>query len=162
MSTKGIAGQEPDPRVVYADIIDLPHHQSPTRPHMRLYDRAAQFSSFDALAGYSDMVIEEARLTDRQIELGEHDLEILNRRLNWIAAQITEGLAPEVTVTFYVPDDRKEGGSYQRYTGTVKKVDPILQQLFFYPEDGSRSGMAVDLSLVSDLAGGDIGDADDV
>ena len=162
MSTKGITGQEPDPRVVYADIIDLPHHQSPTRPHMRLYDRAAQFSSFDALAGYSDMVVEEARLTDRQTELGEHDLEILNRRLNWIAAQISEGRAPEVTVTFYVPDERKEGGSYQRYTGTVKKVDPILQQLIFYPEDGSRSGVTIDLSLMRNLAGADIGDGDDV
>ena len=162
MSTKGITEQEPDPRVVYADIIDLPHHQSPTRPHMSLYDRAAQFSSFDALAGYSDMVVEEARLTDRQTELGEHDLEILNRRLNWIAAQISEGRAPAVTVTFYVPDERKEGGSYQRYTGIAKKVDPILQQVVFYPEDGSRSGMTVDLSLISDLAGEDIGDADDV
>ena len=88
MSTKGITGKEPDPRIVYADIIDLPHHQSPTHPHMSLYDRAAQFSSFDALTGYSDMVVEEAKLTDRQMELGEHDLEILNRRLNWIAAQI--------------------------------------------------------------------------
>lgn len=117
MSTKGITGKEPDPRDVYADIIDLPHHQSPTRPHMSLYDRAAQ---------------------------------------------ISEGRAPEVTVTFFVPDERKKGGSYQRYNGTVKKVDPILQQVVFYPEDGSRSGMTVDLSLISDLAGEDIGDADDV
>ena len=29
---KGITEKEPDPRIVYADIIDLPHHQSPTRP----------------------------------------------------------------------------------------------------------------------------------
>ena len=26
--TKGITEKEPDPRIVYADIIDLPHHQS--------------------------------------------------------------------------------------------------------------------------------------
>ena len=32
--TKGITEKEPDPRIVYADIIDLPHHQSATRPHI--------------------------------------------------------------------------------------------------------------------------------
>lgn len=58
---KGIINKEPDPRIVYADIIDLPHHQSSTHPHMSLYDRAAQFAPFAALTGYDDMITEEAR-----------------------------------------------------------------------------------------------------
>ena len=151
MSTKGITGQEPDPRVVYADIIDLPHHQSSTRPHMSLYDRAAQFSSFDALAGYSDMVMEEARLTDRQMELGEHDLEVLNRRLNRLSAQIEEGNRPKVTVTFYVPDERKEGGSYETYTGLAKKVDAIDQRIIFFDPITRREGKSVDLAQVIEI-----------
>ena len=57
--TKGITGHEPDPRAIYADIIDVPHHQSATRTHMSLYDRAAQFAPFAALTGYDDMVEEE-------------------------------------------------------------------------------------------------------
>ena len=48
-----------DPRVVYADIIDLPHHQSETRLHMTLDDRAAQFAPFAALVGFYDMIEEE-------------------------------------------------------------------------------------------------------
>ena len=36
----------------YEDIINLPHHQSKTRPHMKLADRAAQFAPFAALTGY--------------------------------------------------------------------------------------------------------------
>ena len=40
----------------YADIIDLPHHQSEGRKHMSLYDRAAQFSPFAALTGYEAAV----------------------------------------------------------------------------------------------------------
>ena len=64
--SKGITEKEPDPRVVYADIIDLPHWQSPTRPHMSLYDRSAQFASYKALSGYEDMIQEEARLTDAE------------------------------------------------------------------------------------------------
>ena len=58
---KGITGQEPDARIVYSDIIDMPHHQSETHPHMSLYDRAAQFAPFAALTGYEDMINEEAR-----------------------------------------------------------------------------------------------------
>ncbi len=58
---KGIINKEPDPRIVYADIIDLPHHQSSTHPHMSLYDRAAQFAPFAALTGYDDMITQEAR-----------------------------------------------------------------------------------------------------
>ena len=76
--TKGISGKEPDPRVIYADIIDLPHHQSPTRPHMSLYDRAAQFAPFAALTGYDDMVAEEARIVDNKIELSETEIDRLN------------------------------------------------------------------------------------
>ena len=42
---KGITEKEPDSRIVYADIIDLPHHQSPTRPRMSLYKTTMCFTS---------------------------------------------------------------------------------------------------------------------
>ncbi|SDB40394.1 hypothetical protein SAMN02910298_01981 [Pseudobutyrivibrio sp. YE44] len=61
---KGITGKEKDPRIVYGDIIDLPHHQSTKHPHMSLYDRAAQFAPFAALTGYEEMISEEARRTN--------------------------------------------------------------------------------------------------
>lgn len=47
---------EPDARILYADIIDLPHHRSLTHPPMSLYDRSAQFSPFAALTGYNEMI----------------------------------------------------------------------------------------------------------
>ena len=40
----------------YDDIINLPHHTSPTRPRMTMIDRAAQFSPFAALTGYDAAV----------------------------------------------------------------------------------------------------------
>ena len=64
--TKGITEKEADPRIIYADIIDLPHWRSPTRPHMSLYERAAQFASYKALSGYEDMIAEEVRLADEE------------------------------------------------------------------------------------------------
>ena len=72
--TKGTKDKGPDARIVYADIINLPHWQSPTRPHMSLYDRSAQFASCKALSGYEDMVSEEVRLTENQVELEEYEI----------------------------------------------------------------------------------------
>ncbi len=49
----------------YGDIIDLPHHQSATRKHMGMVERACQFSPFAALTGLDDtMRATEVRATE--------------------------------------------------------------------------------------------------
>ena len=58
----------------YDDIINLPHHISPTRKQMSMHDRAAQFAPFAALVGYDDAVAETARLTETRPELDEQEL----------------------------------------------------------------------------------------
>ena len=118
-----------DPKVVYADIIHHPHHQSETRAHMSLYDRAAQFSAFDALAGYSDMITEEARLTDSELVQDENAIELLNQKLTLIADMIEDGHRPVITFTVFVPDQLKNGGCYEDWTESVKKIDPIEQKI---------------------------------
>ena len=80
-----------DPLIVYADIISLPHHQSASRPHMSLHDRAAQFAPFAALSGYEEMVDEEARLTDREISLGDSDLDLLDRQFRRLSEMLSGG-----------------------------------------------------------------------
>lgn len=142
-----------DPRQVYADIIDLPHHQSAARPHMSLYDRAAQFSPFAALSGYDAMVTEEARLTDSRRELWETDLELLDQRLRLVAEAIENKALPEITVTYFAPDERKAGGSYQSYTGTVKRVDLVKQKLVFYAANGRSDGEMFGLEQLTALHG---------
>ena len=122
---KGITGKEPDPREVYGDIIDHPHWESPTHPPMSLYDRAAQFAPFAALSGYDDMIDEEARLVDNRVELGEEELEELNRKLGLIDETIRNGIRPVVTVTYFVPDPLKPGGQYQAVTEKIRRVDAI-------------------------------------
>ncbi len=96
---------------------------------MSLYDRAAQFSAFDALAGYSDMISEEARLTDSKIELDENEKEILNQKLSLIADVIEDGQNPIITFTVFVPDQFKAGGKYEIITDTVKGVDVLSQKI---------------------------------
>lgn len=105
----------------YDDIINLPHHQSQTRVHMSLYDRAAQFSPFSALTGYDDAVKESARLTDQKHELSDEAISQLNAKLMFIKEQIKN--QPEITVTYFVPDEKKDGGTYITKKSAVKRID---------------------------------------
>lgn len=113
----------------YDDIINHPRHQSKTRQHMSQRDRAAQFAPFAALTGYDDSVQEAARWTDEKIELGETQTENLNARLNFLAEHLAE--APEVTVTYFKPDAKKEGGAYLTVSGRIKKIDEYERRLVF-------------------------------
>ncbi|MGN0335532.1 MAG: hypothetical protein ACI4DV_07725 [Lachnospiraceae bacterium] len=105
----------------YDDIINLPHHVSSTRPQMSIIDRAAQFSPFAALTGYDAAVKETERLTDERMELDESRKRILNEKLQMIAESLAEH--PEITVTYFRPDEKKSGGAYVSYTGHIKKID---------------------------------------
>ncbi len=117
----------------YDDIIDLPRPRSAHEP-MPMSDRAAQFSPFAALTGYEDAIDETARLTDARVELGESAVEELERKLTDLAAHISE--RPEISVTYFVPDARKEGGAYVTRTGTLKRIDELGRELVF--ADGAR------------------------
>lgn len=105
----------------YDDIINLPHHTSSKRPRMAMIDRAAQFSPFAALTGYDAAVKETARLTDRRIEPDEYEKAVLDEQLRLIREHVKE--QPEVTVTYFQPDERKSGGVYLSVTGGIKQID---------------------------------------
>lgn len=105
----------------YDDIINLPHHTSTTHPRMSASARAAQFSPFAALTGYDAAVKETARLTDRRVELDEYEKAKLDERLRLVQEHLSE--TPEVSITYFVPDVRKSGGSYCTQRGVIKKID---------------------------------------
>lgn len=105
----------------YDDIINLPHHVSATHPRMTAINRAAQFSPFAALTGYDVAIKETARLTDERVELDEYTKEYLNDRLQIIADQLKEH--PEIAITYFQPDAKKNGGAYVTANGTAKKID---------------------------------------
>ena len=93
----------------YDDIINLPHHVSPTRQQMSMHDRAAQFAPFAALVGYDDAVAETARLTESRPDLDEQEQQALNAKLCTLADHIQEH--PDVRIRYYVPDALKSGGA---------------------------------------------------
>lgn len=131
----------------YDDIIDLPHHVSPNRPHMSALERAAQFAPFAALSGYGDAVNETARLTDRRLELDEYAKEELNQQLQIIANYAKD--STKVLITYFRPDTKKAGGEYVTLTGCVKKIDEYERTVLM--QSGEKISIDEIISLDGDL-----------
>ena len=98
----------------YDDIINLPHPVSKNHPQMPFRDRAAQFAPFAALTGHDAAIKETARLTDERLELSEEVINIIRNNI---------GIEQNVSITYFIPDAKKAGGSYVMCSGIVKKVD---------------------------------------
>lgn len=79
------------------------------------------FSPFATLAGFDAAIREMGRLTEQRIELSEDSREELDRRQQFLVEHLSEH--PEVSVTYFVPDERKSGGAYATISGGVKKID---------------------------------------
>ena len=105
----------------YDDIINLPHYTSSKRPRMAMIDRAAQFSPFAALTGYDAAAKETARLTEDWVELDEYQKSALNDRIQILQERLSN--TPVISITYFVPDERKSGGAYCTETGIIKKID---------------------------------------
>lgn len=122
----------------YDDIKHLTHPQYDDLHPMSMHDRAAQFSPFAALVGYDDAVAETARLTDSRDELTEDEIFELNANLNRLLDSLNEQL--EISVTYFVPDEKKLGGRYAEKIGTVRIYDSYANELVF--TDGVRIAVA--------------------
>ena len=131
----------------YDEIMGLPHHISKTRPQMPMSDRAAQFAPFAALTGYDAAIKETGRLTDERIELDVEALSALDMKYQLLMEALDE--APEVTITYFQPDERKAGGKYLTATGAVKKVDDFERRITM--QDGTRIPMDDVLSIDGEL-----------
>lgn len=117
----------------YDDIIHLPHPVSRNHPQMLPLDRAAQFSPFAALTGHDAAIRETARLTEEKSELDENRKEMLDERLQMIRENLSE--EPEITFTYFKPDEKKSGGAYLTVMGNVKKINEYEHQILL--EDGT-------------------------
>ena len=118
----------------YEDIIHLAYPVPSKRQRMSMIDRAAQFSPFAALVGYDDAIEETARLIDQRIELDENEKYMLDIRQQHLLTLLPQ--RPQVTVTYFSPDDRKEGGEYVTITGRLKSILPHADTMIL--SDGTR------------------------
>ena len=132
----------------YEDIINLPHHISKKHPQMTMESRAAQFAPFAALVGYEDAVEETARLPTKRIELNEEEKNILDMKLQMLKEQMHVQIYPEISVMYFVPDLKKEGGKYIKISGTIKKIDEYKQLLIL--DDKTQIPISEIISIVGD------------
>lgn len=105
----------------YEDILHLPRPTVHVRPPMSRQDRSAQFAPFAALTGHSAAIRETARTTQPRRQLSEDEKTLLDRKQQLLLEQVHR--YPPVTVTYFQPDGQKSGGSYQVFTGHVRKLD---------------------------------------
>lgn len=117
----------------YDDIINMPHHRSTFRTPMPVENRAAQFAPFAALSGHEEAISETSRLTNFRIELD-------NAEKLKISDNIRKAHARQeaVTITYFIPDKTKTGGSYASLFSRISKIDEIehlivLQNGFVIP-----------------------------
>ena len=87
--------------------------------------------SFD---GYDSAISETARLTKEKILLNEDMQALLDIKFQRLLEHLSE--KPLISITFFCPDKRKQGGSYVSISGTVKKLD--LFQRILTLEDGMQ------------------------
>lgn len=152
--TKGLRKDEPDAKVIYADIIGLPHYHVPGKPYMNEWSRASQFSAFSALEGYDEMVEEEAREVGSFQQLTESEMEVLNQKINLIYDVLEDGHHPVLKFTYFLADMFKNGGSYVTLTERVRKIDVVGRKIQLFKKIGtSKSYMELDMDKISDISG---------
>ena len=116
-----------DDRHRYDDIPHLPHPVSLKHPPMPTQARAAQFAPFPALTGYGEAIRETARLTQRCVALSDDALAALDAVIRRLAERLPE--APQAAIRYFVPDARKEGGTYATLRGRIRKIDAVARML---------------------------------
>lgn len=129
----------------YEDIIELPHYVSPMRKKMAMIDRAAQFSPFAALTGHGAAISETARLTVDKAELDECEKSIINEKLSML--HNLQELNPRISVFYFLPDSRKQGGAYLTAEGSVDKINAESGELIML------DGKVIPVENIRDICG---------
>ena len=127
----------------YADLLHMPRPAQHVRPAMPRQDRAAQFAPFAALTGHNAAIVETARITQARIQLTEEERERLDGKQQLLQAHLSQ--CPVVTVTYFQPDERKEGGTYQKVSGRFRGINDLRRILFL------TEGMEIPLDDIVEL-----------
>ncbi len=129
----------------YDDIINLEHHISKKHKQMTIENRSAQFAPFAALTGFEELVKETARKTEDRVEIDEELKYILDEKISIIQNQIKNN--PKVTITYFIPDNKKKGGKYQTITECVKKIDKYNKIIIL------TDGTNIPIKEITDITG---------
>lgn len=128
----------------YDDIINIPHWNPKGHPRMSIEARSAQFAPFAALTGYEGAIKETARLTDRRIEIDDGLKQELNSKLQYALENSEKN--PVVVITYFLPDDKKNGGKYVDKIGQIKKIDNVEGFIIFKDKSKIKIDDVIDIT----------------
>lgn len=132
----------------YEDIINLEHPTSKNHPRMSMDSRAAQFAPFSALTGYEENVKETARLTDERIDIDDGLKELLNTKLVIIEENLYKD--PLITLTYFIPDKKKDGGKYVSSEVHIKRIDKVEFKII------TKENIIIDIDNIINISSRDI------
>ena len=130
----------------YDDIINLNRPIS-KHSHLSIESRASQFAPFAALVGYDEAVKETARLTDKKIVLDDSQKEMISDKLNYLNEHLND--QNEITITYFIKDQKKSGGKYLQKRGIIKRIDLIKKNVKF--TDNSIISMTDIINIKGDI-----------
>ena len=128
----------------YDDIINLSRPKS-NHPKMSIEQRSAQFAPFAALTSFGNKVKETARLTDRKIELDEEMKNIIDIKIQDIKNKLSNNENFTIEITYFISDNKKEGGKYVTITDPLFKIDEYKHQCIM------KNGLKIDISDILDI-----------
>ncbi len=126
----------------YDNIINLSRPKS-KHPKMSLYQRSAQFAPFAALTGYEGQIKETARLTEKKITLDEEMKVMLDMKIKILQNNISSN--PKVEITYFIPDERKNGGKYITINNNIEKIDKYKEQFTM------QNGLKIDIKEILNI-----------
>lgn len=109
-------------------------------PSMDVAKRAKIFAPFDALRGFSAVIIAKDALYEPKRDLSDEDKETLNRKLSTLSELTRNSKAVRekhvtISVTYFVPCSDRDNeayqvrGKYETVKGICMNVDPLLRRL---------------------------------
>lgn len=131
----------------YEDIINASRHVSKKHPPMDSLARAAQFAPFAALSGFGEQIDEAGSLTSERPVLSEDEHDRLNEALSDLSMRLPE--EPEVEISFFLPDERKEGGTVKTVSGRLRLIDSLRRRLVLTDGTNIPSEMVTDIKSKS-------------
>ena len=78
---------------------------------------------------------------------------LLDQKLTLVDDVIQDGYHPLVTMVYFVPDAKKEGGSYQEYTGKARQVDSVKRKLVFLAANERSAGNGICIDDILEIHG---------
>lgn len=126
--------EEQKVKALYGDLLEMNHPVSTVHRAMGRVERAAQFGAFAALTGHYDALAERARHTEAERTMETDVRDILDLKLRKIKR---DGMPSSLLrITYFKPDERKDGGAYVTQTTVVKRWDDV--EAVMVVENGER------------------------